>query len=97
MGERSSLKRLGLKVGGSFPPHPLPLLSQPRDAPSLAHFSFTCLISAPPEKGKESAATEAKQKYQVTSVGVEKTKSSRLLVKHIKEFKMKEIQRMTPQ
>ena len=33
-----------------------------------------------------------KQKYYVTNVGVEKIKLSRLLVKHINEFKMKEIQ-----
>ena len=30
-----------------------------------------------------------KQKYKVTNVGVEKIKSSRLLVQHINEFKMK--------
>ena len=34
-------------------------LAHPRRAPSLAHFSFACSISAPPEKGKESAATQA--------------------------------------
>ena len=33
-----------------------------------------------------------KQKYHVTNVGVEKIKLLRLLVKHINEFKMKEIQ-----
>ena len=32
-----------------------------------------------------------KQKYQVTNVGVEKIKLSRLLVQHINEFKMKKI------
>ena len=31
-----------------------------RRAPSLARFSFACSISAPPEKGKESTATQAK-------------------------------------
>ena len=38
-----------------------------------------------------------KQKYQVTNVGVEKIELSRLLVQRINEFKMKEIQRKTPQ
>ena len=36
-----------------------------------------------------------KQKYQVTNVGVEKIKLSRLLVQRINEFKMHEIQRKT--
>ena len=38
-----------------------------------------------------------KQKYQITNVGVGKIKLSRLLVKRIKEFKMNEIQRKSPQ
>ena len=38
-----------------------------------------------------------KQKYQVTNVGVEKIKLSRLLVQRINEFKMNEIHRKTPQ
>ena len=38
-----------------------------------------------------------KQKYKITNVGVEKIKSSRLLVQHINEFKMNEIQHKTPQ
>ena len=38
-----------------------------------------------------------KQKYQVTNVGVEKIKLSRLLVQRINEVKMNEIQRKTPQ
>ena len=38
-----------------------------------------------------------KQKYQITNVGVEKIKLSRMLVRRIKEFKMNEIQRKTPQ
>ena len=38
-----------------------------------------------------------KQKYQVTNVGVEKIKLSRLLVQRIHEFKMNEIQRKTSQ
>ena len=37
-----------------------------------------------------------KQKYQVTNVGVEKIKLSRLLVQRISEFEMNEIQRKTP-
>ena len=37
-----------------------------------------------------------KQKYQVTNVGVEKIKLSRLLVQRINEFKRNEIQRKTP-
>ena len=37
-----------------------------------------------------------KQKYQVTNVGVEKIKLSRLLVQRINEFKINEIQRKTP-
>ena len=39
---------------------------------------------------------QGKQKYQVTSVGVEKIKLSRLLVQRINESKMDEIQRKTP-
>ena len=38
-----------------------------------------------------------KQKYQVTNVGVEKIKLSRLLVQRINELKINEIQRKTPQ
>ena len=38
-----------------------------------------------------------KQKCQVTNVGVEKIKLSRLLVQRINEFKMNEIQRKSPQ
>ena len=38
-------------------------LAHPRHAPSLARFSFACSISAPPEKGKESAATQAIRIY----------------------------------
>ena len=40
---------------------------------------------------------QGKQKYQVTNVGVEKVKLSRLLVQRINEFKINEIQRKTPQ
>ena len=36
-------------------------LAHPRRAPSLARFSLACLISARPEKGKESAATQARE------------------------------------
>ena len=38
-----------------------------------------------------------KQKYQVTNVGVEKIKLSRLLVQRINKFKMNETQRKTAQ
>ena len=38
-------------------------LAHPRRAPSLARFSFACSISALPEKGKESAATQAKGRW----------------------------------
>ena len=38
-----------------------------------------------------------KQKYQATSVGVEKIKLSRLLDQRINEFNMNEIRRKTPQ
>ena len=37
-----------------------------------------------------------KEKYQVTNVGVEKIKLSRLLVQRNNEFKIDEIQRKTP-
>ena len=37
-----------------------------------------------------------KQKFQITNVGVEKVKLSRLLVQSVNEFKMNEIQRKTP-
>ena len=36
---------------------------------------------------------QGKQKYQVTNVGVEKIKLSRLPVQRVNEFKMNEIQR----
>ena len=39
---------------------------------------------------------QGKQKYQVTNVGVEKIKLSRLLVQRINEFKINEIQREIP-
>ena len=38
-----------------------------------------------------------KQKYQVTNVGLEKITLSHLLVQHINEFKMNEIQSKTSQ
>ena len=34
-------------------------VAHPRRAPSLTRFSFACSISVRPEKGKESAATQA--------------------------------------
>ena len=42
-----------------------------------------------------SQTLRGKQKYQVTNVGVEKIKLSRLLVQRINEFKMNEIERKT--
>ena len=38
-----------------------------------------------------------KQKYQITNVGVDKIKLSRMLVGRVNEFKMNEIQRKSPQ
>ena len=38
-----------------------------------------------------------KQKYQITNVGVEEIKLSRLLVQCINEFKMNEIRHKSPQ
>ena len=38
-----------------------------------------------------------KQKYQITNVGVEKIRLSRLLVQRINEFKISEIELKTPQ
>ena len=48
-------------------------------------------------KGIMLQTLRGKQKYQVTNVGVEKIKLSRLLVQRINEFKTNEIQRKTPQ
>ena len=39
-----------------------------RRAPSLARFSFAWSISAPPEKGKESAATQARDSREVNLI-----------------------------
>ena len=38
-----------------------------------------------------------KQKYQITNVGVEKIRLSRLLVQRINEFKINEFELKTPQ
>ena len=48
-------------------------------------------------KGIMLQTLRGEQKYQVTNVDVEKIELSRLLVQLIKEFKMNEIQRKTPQ
>ena len=40
---------------------------------------------------------QGKQKCQITNVGVEKIKLSRMLVRRINEFKMNETQRQSPQ
>ena len=58
-------------------------------------FSFVCF-----EKTRVSCYLQTlrgQQKYQVTNVGFEKIKLSRLLVQRINEFKINEIQRKTPQ
>ena len=47
------------------------------------------------EQGYHVTNFARKQKYQVTNVGVEKIKLSRLLVQRINEFKMNGIQRET--
>ena len=56
--------------------------------------SFVCFWE---NKGIMLQTLRGKQKYQVTNVGVEKIKLSRLLVQRINEFKMSKIQRKTPQ
>ena len=48
-------------------------------------------------KGIMLQTLRGKQKYQITNVGVEKIKLSRLLVQRINEFKMNEIQRKSLQ
>ena len=40
---------------------------------------------------------QGKKKYQITNVGVDKVKLSRMLVGRINEFKVNEIQRKSPQ
>ena len=52
--------------------------------------SFVCFLE---NKGIMVQTLRGKQKYQVTNVGVEKIKLSRLLVQRINEFKLNEIQR----
>ena len=56
--------------------------------------SFICFRE---NKGIMLQTLRGKQKYQVTNLGVEKIKSSRLLLQRINEFKMNEIQGKTPQ
>ena len=56
--------------------------------------SFVCFLE---NKGIMLQTLRGKQKYQVTNVGVEKIKLSRLLLQRNNEFKMNEIQRKTPQ
>ena len=51
-------------------------------------FSFVCFGE---NKGIILQILQGKQKYQVTNVGVEKIKLSRLLVQRINEFKITEI------
>ena len=56
--------------------------------------SFVCFLE---NKGIMLQTLRGKQKYQATSVGVEKIKLSRLLDQRINEFNMNEIRRKTPQ
>ena len=49
------------------------------------------------EKNKKLQTLRGQQKYQISNVGVEKIKLSRLLAQRINEFKMNEIQRKSPQ
>ena len=56
--------------------------------------SFVCFWE---NKGIMLQTLWGKQKYQVTNVGDEKIKLSRLLVQRINEFKMNEIQPKIPQ
>ena len=51
--------------------------------------SFVCVLR---NKGIMLQTLRGKQKYQITNVGVEKIKLSRLLVQRINKFKMNEIQ-----
>ena len=68
---------------------------------TLFHFSLAGKKRAPSFvcfwENKGIMLQRGKQKYQVTNVGVEKVKLSRLLVQRINEFKMNETQRKTPQ
>ena len=57
---------------------------------------FICMFFLE-NKGIMLQTLRGKQKYQITNVGVEKIKLSRLLVQRINEFKMNEIQRKSPQ
>ena len=57
--------------------------------------SFLCMFFE--KQGYHITNFERKTKYQITNVGVEKIKLSRLLVQRINEFKMNEIQRKSLQ
>ena len=77
VGERSVVKWLGLTVGDSFSPHPLPLLAHPLPTPQFfAHpYCFACPLFhslgwSPPGKRKETAATQA---TEVLSLHFKKT------------------------
>ena len=70
---------------------------------TLFHFSLAgkkrayLLLYAFEKTRVSSYKLREKQKYQVTNVGVERIKLSRLPVQRINEFKMNKIQRKTPQ
>ena len=70
------------------------LLSSREKASISQKATFVCFWE---NKGIILQTLRGKQKYQITNVGVENIKLSRLLVQRINEFKMNEIQRKSPQ
>ena len=70
------------------------LLSSRKKASTPQKASFVRFLR---KQGYHVPTLRGKQKYQITNVGVENIKSSRLLVQRINEFKMNEIQRKSLQ
>ena len=70
------------------------LLSSRKKASISQKASFVCFLR---NNGIMLQTLRGKQKYQITNVGIEKIKLSRLLVQRINEFKMNEIQRKSLQ
>ena len=70
------------------------LLASRKKASISQKASFVCFLR---NKGIMLQTLRGKQKYQISNVGVEKIKLSRLLVQRINEFKMNEIQRKSLQ
>ena len=70
------------------------LLSSRKKASISQKASFICFLR---KEGYHVTNFARKTKYQITNVGVEKIKLSRMLVRRINEFKMNEIQRKSPQ